>query len=335
MDTMSSLTTITDDNMDTLESYDYKKIIEYIKERLNTAPKVSLSGYTTNLEIFDLKDSDDCDLFVQIAKEDLRETPETVAQSIKELKELLAGEPDLHIFDSDEFYTIFLRPCKWYAQSALLLIKGYFRFFQNYSLVKGLIPSKNKLGFYSGLVYPLPLRGKEGCRIFIIELGKQWNPKKVSLNDIFKTLVLCQLAAIMEPKTQISGGRTILDFNGLSLSQVTYYSPSFAKMVVDYVQKALPVRIRSIHIVNQPIIFNIVFAMFKPLLQEKIRKRIHFHGTDRESLMTFIDKSVLLKKYGGELDVPDESYSRDLWKHFCAFDPLFEVLDKIGYTDKK
>lgn len=170
---------------------------------------------------------------------------------------------------------------------------------------------------------------------------------------------------------QISGGRIILDFEGLSLSQVTYFSPSFAKMVVDYVQKALPCRLKSIHIVNQPIIFNIVFAMFKPLLQvwlyenilsinqhyessmtmhsehrkhfakpfnisryalsiyyctlqEKFRKRIHFHGTDRESLMTFMDKSVLIKRHGGELDVSDTSFSTNLWKLFCSFNSLYQ-----------
>lgn len=58
-------------------------------------------------------------------------------------------------------------------------------------------------------------------------------------------------------------------------------------------------------------------------LQEKIRQRIHFHGTDRESLMTFIDKSMLLKKHGGELEITEGSIGMDLWRLFCLFDPLF------------
>lgn len=54
---------------------------------------------------------------------------------------------------------------------------------------------------------------------------------------------------------------------GLSLSQVTYFTPSFAKMVVEFTQKCLPSRLKSIHIVNQSFLFNMVFAIFKQFLE--------------------------------------------------------------------
>lgn len=66
---------------------------------------------------------------------------------------------------------------------------------------------------------------------------------------------------------QIVGLHVIIDMEGFSLNQVTYFTPSFAKMVVDFVQKCLPVRLKSINIVNQSFLFNMVFAFFKPFLE--------------------------------------------------------------------
>lgn len=83
---MSSLATMTDDNVP--ELYNYKELKEYIIERLKMASEVIIGGHRFNFEI-DIED--DFDFFIQKAKEDLRETPETVAQGIKELKELLTG----------------------------------------------------------------------------------------------------------------------------------------------------------------------------------------------------------------------------------------------------
>lgn len=69
-------------------------------------------------------------------------------------------------------------------------------------------------------------------------------------------------------------------------------------------QDSLPLRVKNIHIVNQPYIFKIVFALFKPFLREKLRNRIIFHGTDRKSLHQYISPKCLPECYGGSLDLP-------------------------------
>ena len=58
--------------------------------------------------------------------------------------------------------------------------------------------------------------------------------------------------------------------DGFSISQVAYFTPSFAAVAVEFLQKALPCRVKGFHIINQPIIFNMVFAIFKPFLNVSI-----------------------------------------------------------------
>lgn len=58
----------------------------------------------------------------EIAEKELRETPEVVKAALVELRELLKNDPTLYFRDDDEFLTIFLRPCKWYPESAYELV---------------------------------------------------------------------------------------------------------------------------------------------------------------------------------------------------------------------
>jgi hypothetical protein len=59
----------------------------------------------------------------------------------------------------------------------------------------------------------------------------------------------------------------ILDAEGLSLHQVSYLTPNFAKMLLEFLQKCLPIRLKSIHIINQSLFFNVAFAIFKPFIE--------------------------------------------------------------------
>lgn len=58
--------------------------------------------------------------------------------------------------------------------------------------------------------------------------------------------------------------------------------------------------------------------------QEKLRRRIHFHGTDRASLLQLIDAKALPERYGGSLEVPNEPIGEPLWEYFCKFEKEFE-----------
>lgn len=66
---------------------------------------------------------------IETARTELRETPEIREQGIKELRDLLHAS-DLHFRDDDEFLTVFLRPCKYYAPSAFKMVSLIFSKFK-------------------------------------------------------------------------------------------------------------------------------------------------------------------------------------------------------------
>lgn len=170
--------------------------------------------------------------------------------------------------------------------------------------------------------------------ISLVLLVERWKHKQVTLDEVFKGAVIFLEAAMLEPETQINGAVVIFDMDGLSLQQTWQFTPPFAKRIVDWLQDSVPLRIKAIHIVNQPKIFNIVFALFKPFLREKLRSRIIFHGTDRESLHKYMSPKVLPACYGGILELP--RIDGDQWYQLLVMcDAEYEAINSYGYKKKK
>ncbi|XP_031786223.1 alpha-tocopherol transfer protein isoform X1 [Nasonia vitripennis] len=298
--------------------------------KLNLAPKLYIgkSEFT-----FDPNPLDE-EWQARAAKE-LRETPENVEEALNTLRELLKGEPDLNVPLDREYLQKFLRPCKWYAESTFELMKRFYKYRQSHpKYCENLVPRNERTVLMSGTLTPLPKRTEDGVRVILVEGGKKWKPKELTLDQMFRGVILFLEAAIAEPKSQVAGVRVIIDMDGLTLTHVTYFTPSFAAAVVEFVQRCLPCRLKGVHIINQPFIFNMVFAFFKPFLQEKLRKRIHFHGTDRNSLKKYIDAKALPKQYGGECDFPDEPIGEPFVKYLDIFQEDFLASSKYGYPSK-
>lgn len=168
-----------------------------------------------------------------------------------------AEEKDLYVpYDNEIWLIRFLRPCKFYPESALDLIKRYYSFKVKHSDVyDGLLPSREKNIFDNDILKVLSNRDQLGRRLLILELGsksnltfrviffyytyynlERWKPSEVILDEVFKGAVLFLEVAMLEPTTQVCGASVIFDMDGLSLSQTTKFTPSFAKRIVDWLQ---------------------------------------------------------------------------------------------------
>ncbi|XP_022914322.1 alpha-tocopherol transfer protein-like [Onthophagus taurus] len=249
----------------------------------------------------------------KIAAEELRETPENVAAGLKELKDLLAADTSITYDTSDDFLMIFLRPTKFYAKSAYELMKRIADFKKkHYELFGELSPEMEKDVFMNTDVLNIfPNRDHKGRRILMVKMGGNWKPSEISTDQILKILYMLHLAAMLEPETQIRGAVVIMDYKDMGMKQVTAVSPGFAMKLMTFIQEAMPLRLKEIHMVNNPMLFNMVWKIIKPLVKEKLNKRIHFHGSKMDSLHGFIPPSHLPEDYGGQL--PKINYGGKDW----------------------
>ncbi|KAG8234477.1 hypothetical protein J437_LFUL014345 [Ladona fulva] len=134
--------------------------------------------------------------------------------------------------------------------------------------------------------------------------------------------------ATLEPRAQVMGGVCIFDCSGVSLSHACSITPSVASQVVELMGGSFPIRIHAIHIVNQSFLFDMMYALFKPLLDAKTRERIFIHGSDMESLHAHIDPKYLPTRYGGTR----REYSYNDWVETLRKDEtVIRSLYKLGY----
>ncbi|KRT81284.1 CRAL-TRIO domain containing protein [Oryctes borbonicus] len=169
-----------------------------------------------------------------------------------------------------------------------------------------LLPEQEKDAIVNhNVVNVLTNRDHKGRRVLLINVGATWNPSKVNADQLLRILYLIHLAALLEPETQIRGAVVVMDYKGLGMKQISAFTPAFAMKLMAFIQDAMPMRLKEVHFINNPIMFSIVWKIIKPLVKEKLSKRIHFHGSKMESLHQFIPPSHLPTDYGGTLPAID------------------------------
>lgn len=143
------------------------------------------------------------------------------------------------------------------------------------TILKDLMPEQEKDAFVNNdVVNVLTNLDQDGRRVLLVNCGKVWDTKKVTSDQIFRLFYLIHIAALVEESTQVRGVVVIMDFEGLGMSQVRALTPAWSKRLLTFIQDAMPIRLKQVHIVNQPFIFNMVWTLFKPFVKEKLNKRV-------------------------------------------------------------
>ncbi|XP_076270362.1 clavesin-2 isoform X1 [Rhynchophorus ferrugineus] len=263
------------------------------------------------------------------AKENIKENPDTRCLVLEDFRDMIFARGDCtpHRTD-DDFLLRFLRGRKFNLESAYRLLVNYYEFrednpefFNNINIYKLL-----RIGCDSIITVP-PYREQTGRRIILYRMGK-WNPEKYSITELFQATLIALELAILEPRAQILGGIGMFDMSDLTLSQAYHMTPSIAHKIVQIMVTSFPMKIHAVHVVFQPWIFDIVYAMFKPFITGSMSDRIFFHGDDMDSLHKHIDPKHLPERYGGRH--PDYDYSP--WvEGFKRNKKLNEQMESIGY----
>lgn len=141
------------------------------------------------------------------------------------------------------------------------------------------------------------------CGLNILFAG-QWSPKDWSAFQVFQVSLMTSEIISAEAETQRRGLKVIFDLQGWSLSHALQFNPFLAGKISSvlsvlyqpfgcvwatwlvvsghhvtvcpwlFIQDSFPLKVRGIHLLNEPMFFHPVFAMIRPFLSEKIRQRV-------------------------------------------------------------
>ncbi|KPJ11745.1 Alpha-tocopherol transfer protein-like [Papilio machaon] len=245
------------------------------------------------------------DVLQEKAKKEINENHRSVESDISALKTWLQKQPHLHnINPSDQWLVAFLRGSKFSLERCKEKLDMYYtlrsvvpEFFSNRDPLDPKLQKILKLGSF------LPLREckeTDGPRICILRIGV-YDPSKYNLSDLLKVaFMITEIMMLEDDNFTVSGEEVIVDIKNVGVNVLSQWTPALAKKVITCFEKALPVRLKSNHILNTPTGFEAAYSLFKAFLGEKLKKRIRVHNQDYEALYKEIPKRLLPKEYGGE-----------------------------------
>lgn len=266
------------------------------------------------------------------ARDTMGETPELRERCIMELKALIKQRDDIVLHKTDDaFFLRFLRARKFDVERALRLMVRYFHFRKKYpEHYSGVEPLKLTFIGEDDVMAVPPYREQSGRRILIYRIGN-WDPYKFGVIELFKVTQILFELCLLEQRTQILGGICIIDLRNITHRHTIQATPARIYKGMEFVS-SYPVKIHAIHVLYQSKLSDMVYNVFKHLLNKKMRNKIHFHGKNMASLHAHIHPQYLPEMYGGLQ--PEFSYTEWISFAITRLDVMKEI-HLLGYKDQE
>ncbi|XP_053104516.1 alpha-tocopherol transfer protein isoform X1 [Hemicordylus capensis] len=202
---------------------------------------------------------------------------------------------------SDAFLVRFLRARDFDHDLAWKLLKNYTKCRTEWpELNADLRPYSVVNLLHAGYHGVLRERDPSGSKVIIYRVAR-WDPKLFTAFEVFRVSLMTSELIVREIDTQRNGVKVIFDLEGWRFAHAFQISPTVAKRIAAVIMDSFPLKVRGIHLINEPLLFHPVFALIKPILSEKIKKRIHMHGYNyTQNLQEHFPASILPKEYGGK-----------------------------------
>ncbi|KAH9491605.1 hypothetical protein Btru_031017 [Bulinus truncatus] len=265
------------------------------------------------------------------AKKELNEDPSTRLIEVKNLRVRLEKVPGLKPRLDITFLLPFLRARKFDQERTFQLVKNYYDVRREQpDMFDDLKPSRVKHVIDAGIIEVLKSRDNQGSKVIIMRPGN-WDPDRFPITEMPRTVFLIMSKIIMEEEeTQVHGIHIINNLAGVTMKHASHIGPSVAKKFLHILQDVVPLRVKRFDYVNEPTFFDIVFAIFKQFMKEKLTKRIVLNGSTFNKLHESINPDLLPTDLGGR----QEPHSNKEWVNdFLASDAKFTEDNKFGFLN--
>ncbi|XP_040288291.1 alpha-tocopherol transfer protein [Bufo bufo] len=201
---------------------------------------------------------------------------------------------------SDHFLLRFLRARDFCIEQAVRLLKNYHKWKKECPEITADLRPSPLLELYSaGYHGVLRSRDAYGSRVLIYRIEK-WDPKQFTAYEVFRVSLITSELVVQETETQRNGIKAIFDLQGWRFVHALQITPNIANRIAAVMTDSFPLKVRGIHLINEPLFFYPVYSLIKPFLPEKIRQRIHLHGCYyMETLHQHFAENILPPEYGG------------------------------------
>ncbi|XP_046459118.1 alpha-tocopherol transfer protein-like [Daphnia pulex] len=256
---------------------------------------------------------------IERAEKELGEDEHRRTESVLALREWAKKQPHLQAMPLDaKFLLRFLRGCKYSVETVkkkldltLTLRTALPEFFDGWDPMS----PQNQAILSLGGTFPLPGYDHLGRKVLFGRPGVA-DPNKFKFEDIQRVgLMISELLCDEDEQLFITGMVVLVDLEGFTMSHVTSTPIAMMKKLMPCFEDAAPIRPKSMNYIHNASIFTVINNLFSGLMKEKMRKRLHMHGDDMESLYKEIPKEILPKDYGGENSSIAELTA--VWKKKC------------------
>ncbi|XP_030070843.1 alpha-tocopherol transfer protein [Microcaecilia unicolor] len=238
----------------------------------------------------------------------LPDNSKVARKAINLLKQRAQGESEHWPLGlADDFLLRFLRARDFNIDLAYKLLKNYHKWRAECpEITADLRPSSIRNLLSAGYHGVLRSRDSSGSKVLIYRIGR-WDPKLFTAYEVFRVSLITSELIVKETETQRNGVKTIFDLQNWRYAHAFQITPTIAKKIASVITDSFPIKARGIHLINEPSLFHSVFALIKPFLTDKIKERIHMHGSNyMQSLHQHFKKSILPQEYGGTCSSMDE-----------------------------
>ncbi|KAL7303038.1 hypothetical protein TKK_0004257 [Trichogramma kaykai] len=146
----------------------------------------------------------------------------------------------------------------------------------------------------------LPKPDKQGNRIIFHGLA-DGAPSRYQFADSVKLLLMSMDASLHEVGC-VPGHVFLFDMRGVGIGHLTRLSLAGIKRFFEYIQDAMPVRLKAIHVLNCVWFIDRVLALVKPFMKKELMDILHLHTGSVSEVYRYIPPECLPKDFGGELD---------------------------------
>ncbi|CAG9861503.1 unnamed protein product [Phyllotreta striolata] len=238
--------------------------------------------------------------------EDLISKGRTSAENVDAIKSWLQTIEDEFVPKNlpDEMIVLFLLCCENRPELTKQTITWNFKLKRQCPELHDnrIVTKDTELMFDIWSIVSSPKRTPENYVIHYLRLNDA-DCKKFDLTEIFRATLMLMDVSLRRTADPPDGLVVVMDFGLAGLRHLTKMNLDLMRHYFNYLQEALPMKMRAIHYLNSNFALKKVFSLIKFLIKNDLFDTMTFHppGVSDEYFYEFIPKDCLPKDYGGDM----------------------------------